>query len=161
MQKKMNLFMECQQKDKPEDMWVAAVRNVQSMAPSWMCDKKAATLSQVIEPKMYERYMGDPGAMGELRNVQRGVYEVQYRGDNKNVMYEQEKVSLHVTKSIVVVYRVVVDCQAVKRSAVVEDMSGVPLSLARNSVKEDSGDYSDREEVLAELSGGTWARSTS
>ena len=41
MQKKMNLFMECQQKDKPEDMWVAAVRNVQSMAPSWMCDKKA------------------------------------------------------------------------------------------------------------------------
>ena len=30
-----------EQKDKPEDRCVAAVRNVQSMAPSWMCDKKA------------------------------------------------------------------------------------------------------------------------
>ena len=95
---------------------------------------------------MYKRYYRDPGAMGELRNVQRGIYEVQYRGDKKNMMYEQEKVSLPIIKSIVV------ECQAVRKSAVVEDMSGVPLGLARNSVKEDSGDYSDREEVLAELS---------
>ena len=53
------------EKDKPEDMCVAAVRNVQSMAPSWMCDKKAATLSQVIEPKMYEGPWGSSGMCRE------------------------------------------------------------------------------------------------
>ena len=117
---------------------------------SLKCDKKAATLSQVIEPKMYERYYGDPGAMGELRNVQRGVYNVQNRGENMYREYEQ--VSLPAISKIVVVYNVVVESKSVKKSVKVKDMSGVPLSLTRDSVTEGSGDYSDKEEVLEELS---------
>ena len=53
------------------------------------------------------------------------------------------------TKNIRVLNSVVMQYVAVK-SAMVEDMSGVPLSLTSDSVTGDSSDYSDREEVLAE-----------
>ena len=62
----------------------------------------------------------------------------------------EKVVSQPTTKKIWVVNSVVVQYVAVK-SAGVEDMSGVALSLTRDSVTGDSSDYSDREEVLAEL----------
>ena len=69
--------------------------------------------------------------------------------EGKVYIYVKKVVCLPTIKNIRVVNSVVVQYVAVK-SAVVEDMSGVPLSLTRESVTRDSSDYSDREEVLAE-----------
>jgi len=71
--------------------------------------------------------------------VESGVYDV--FKENKH-----EKVSLPTTKSIVVVYRVAVECMAVKL-AVVDD---VTKEGRLTSVTEDSRHYCDRVEVLAE-----------
>jgi hypothetical protein len=68
---------------------------------------------------------------------------------NINEMYRQ--VSQPVTTTIMVMYCVVEKYAAVKY-VVVEDMLGRPLSLTRDSMKEDSTLYNDNklEEVLAE-----------
>ena len=105
LKKMMNLF-KYEEKDKPVDMYMAAVRNVQSKMPSFICNEKAATLSQEVQPMMIVEIYGDHRVMGELRNVQRGVYEVQNRGNNDYVMYDQ--VSLPAISKILVVYSVAV-----------------------------------------------------
>jgi len=120
----MNLLLDCH-----ED----AIRAVENTTPSLMSGEKAATLSS---------------AMGELTYVGRGVY----REQNRKVIIIVGQVSLPATKSIVVVKSVAEKSEAVKGSVVVEDKSSVPLNLTKNSVTKDSSDYSNLEEVLAELS---------
>ena len=118
----MNLLLDCH-----ED----AIRAVENTTPSLMSGEKAATLSS---------------AMGELTYVGRGVY----REQNRKVIIIVGQVSLPATKSIVVVKSVAEKSEAVKGSVVVE--SSAPLNLTENSVTKDSSDYSNLEEVLAELS---------
>ena len=150
LKKMMNLFM-YEEKDKPvvEDMSGIPLSLTSDKAPSLICKEKAATLSQDVQPMMIVEIYGDHGAMGELRNVQRRVYEVQNKGNNDYVMYEQ--VSLPTISKILVVYSVEVESKSVKKSAVVEDMSGIPLSLTSDSVT-DGNDFNDVQgEVLGKL----------
>ena len=147
LKKMMNLFM-YKAKDNPVDMCMAAVRNVQSKVPSFICNEKAATLSQEVQPTMIVEICGDHGAMGELRNVQRGVYEVQNRGNNDYVMYEQ--VSLPAISKILVVYSVAVESKSVKMSAIVKVMLGMPLN-PKMSLTEGSNFNDVQGEVLGKL----------
>ena len=146
--KMMNLFV-YEEKDNPVDKCMAAVRSMLSKAPSLICDEKAAALSQELQSMMIVEICGDHRAMGELRNMQRGVYEVQNRGNNNYMMYEQAR--LPANSKILVGYSIEVKSKSVKRSAMVKDMSSVPLSLTNDSVT-DGRDFIDVQgEVLGKL----------
>ena len=101
-------------------------------------------------------------AMGEPEHVEHGVYyaivecatiENIIESGVYDVFKENQhvKVSLPAISTILVVYGVTMESKSVKRSAVVEDMSGVPLSLTRDSVA-DGSDFNDvKGEVLGKL----------
>jgi hypothetical protein len=106
-------------------------------------DVKAAALSQAAT--LRQETKGEiVSAMGELKYVMKGGEKV--KGRDKN-----QQVSQPVTTTIMVMYCVVEKYEAVKY-AVVVDMLDTPLSLTRESVREDSASYDDDkwEEVLAE-----------
>ena len=106
-------------------------------------DVKAAALSQAAT--LRQETKGEiVSAMGELKYVMKGDEKV--KGRDKN-----QQVSQPVTTTIMVMYCVVEKYEAVKY-AVVVDMLDTPLSLTRESVREDSASYDDDkwEEVLAE-----------
>ena len=110
----------------------------------------------MVEP-VYEKHVEAVDRQVQLLSLVKGNVMMLSSDSNDGEELEEGKVYIYVKKvvclptikNIRVVNSVVVQYVAVK-SAVVEDMSGVPLSLARESVTRDSSDYSDREEVLAE-----------
>ena len=109
----------------------------------------------MVEP-VYEKHVEAEDRQVQLLSLAKGNVMMLSSGYNDGEELEEGKVYINVKKvvslptimNIRVVNSVVVQYVAVK-SAVVEDMSGVPLSLTRESVTRDSSDYSDREEVLA------------
>ena len=106
-------------------------------------DVKAAALSQAAT--LRQETKGEiVSAMGELKYVMKGDEKV--KGRDKN-----QQVSQPVTTTIMVMYCVVEKYEAVTY-AVVVDMLDTPLSLTRESVREDSASYDNNkwEEVLAE-----------
>ena len=86
--------------------------------------------------------------MGELKDVLWGDKKVQGRDENIDEMYQQ--VSQPITTNITVMFSVLEKYEAVKY-VVVQDMLGTPLSLTRDSVKQDSALYDD--DKLEEVSG--------
>jgi hypothetical protein len=110
----------------------------------------------MVEP-VYEKHVEAVDRQVQLLSLVKGNVMMLSSDSNDGEELEEGKVyinvkkvvSLPTIKNIRVVNSVVVQYVAVK-SAVVEDMSGVPLSITRESVTRDSSDYSDREEVLAE-----------
>ena len=135
----------------PSELHVSSVSDVKAAALS-----QAATLRQV---RMKVDMVGEPSepqetngellsTVGEPKDVMRGDKKVQGRNENIDEMYQQ--VSQPITTNITVMFSVLEKYEAVKY-VVVEDMLGTPLSITRDSVKEDSALYDDDklEEVLA------------
>jgi hypothetical protein len=84
---------------------------------------------------------------GGKLGVRRGKIYIVLKKGEIYIVVKKGEIYINMMKGEV--YSVVMQYVAVK-SAVVEDMSGVPLSLTSDSVTGDSSDYSNREEVLAE-----------
>ena len=97
------------------------------------------------EVSLVENYMGE-GARSTQEFLQRGRSNQPITKNIEvvtSVMVQHEAVKSAMVSHVVVKYRAV-------KSARVEDMSGAPLSLTRDSLTGDSSKYSNREEVLAE-----------
>ena len=130
----------------------AAVEEQNDRFMAWLIQKAMDEVSLV------ENYMGE-GARSTQESLQRGKSNqpiTKNIGVVNSFMVQYEavksaKVSLTKDGEMKnsMVNHVVAKYVAVK-SARVEDMCGIPLSLTGDSVTEDSSDYSNREEFLAE-----------